>query len=212
MKHLLVAAAAATFALGSASATVFGGTASIGAGGDVEVLTLPLTGTPGNTVGEDNFQDDDTFFAFDEAQDVMLTSSLTVNLDTTTTATVDAGTMVDSHYVFFDPLGFVTGTAEINFSGNILGVIVSGTALAATDATLGLAGVTYANPDFRSLEDGDTFSISGNTLTISLLGFSPGDYVRVLTEAAPVPLPGAALFFLTAMGGGLFARARKSAA
>lgn len=60
--------------------------------------------SPTNTVGEDNFQNPN-FDGFNEEQNIVLTSTVTVDIGTSPTA----GQEVANHYLFFDPLS--TGTS-----------------------------------------------------------------------------------------------------
>ena len=64
--------------------------------------------SPTNTVGEDNFQNPN-FDGFNEEQNIVLTSTVTVDIGTSPTA----GQEVASHYLFFDPLS--TGTSQTGY-------------------------------------------------------------------------------------------------
>jgi hypothetical protein len=161
---------------------------------------------------------------WDEAQGVTLTKDVYVDITTSGTydaisqlagfkaAKVAAGTVVDSHLLYFDPLtGADVKNVTFTFSGKILGVIVE------SDRFYNLAhGNTdyYVSSDFlrnaltpagnyptshfnnRGLELGSpsdkiSVSISGNTVTVDdFSASSPGDQVRVLTT---VPEPSTAL-------------------
>jgi len=178
-----------------ATATIIGGTVTGGtaqtAGGKFVKLTVPLNnpfGTP-NSVGDDNFQSPN-LFGFDEDQNILLTSPLTVDVGS---SPIPAGTVVASHYVFFDPgpTEHVIGT--VDFDADILAIITSTSTLAASDF-LANTGVNYLNPGARGLEAGDSVTISGpRQILFDTVASSPGDYVRVLTAfspAATVPEPG----------------------
>jgi len=173
------------------SGDVTGGTA-LTAGGTFVKLTVPLSNPfgPPNSVGNDNFQSPD-LYGFDEDQNILLTAPLTVNVGT---SPIPAGTVVASHYVFFDPgpTEHVIGT--VNFDSDILGIITSTTTLADSDF-LANTGVNYLNPSARGLEAGDSVTISGpRQILFDTFASSPGDYVRVLTAfspaAAAAPEPG----------------------
>ncbi len=181
------------------SGTVTGGTAMM-AGGTFVKLTVPLTnpfGTP-DSVGNDNFQSPN-LFGFDEDQNILLLAPLVLDVGT---SPIPAGTIVASHYVFFDPgpTEHVIGT--VNFDSDILGIITSTTNLAASDF-LANTGVNYLNPGLRGLEAGDSVTISGTRqILFDTTASSPGDYVRVLTTYSPdaaAPEPGLPLLLATGL-------------
>ena len=149
-------------------------------------------------------------FAWNEAQDFVLTSPLIVNAsapglyDNTAdlvNSTIPIGTHISSHYIHFDSPGSGTATisnATVTFNAIIIGVICINTS--AADANLDDSDYlgaptlfTHAEPA-RGLEfsaNFDNFRISPDQHTIFFnLGItSPGDFIRVITM---VPAPGAA--------------------
>jgi len=168
-------------------AAVISGTVTAGSGSFVE-LTAPFTeSTPVSTVGGDNF-DNPNLYAFDESQNIVLPSAINVdNLadglgGETIGGSLPAGTVVASHYVFFDPTDFVNQQGTVTFDLPILAVLSSNTNLSATDSLLGNASVTYLGGSLRGLEGGDNVSITSlNTISVDWDASTPGDYVRVLT-------------------------------
>lgn len=115
---------------------------------------------------------------------------------------IPAGTIVASHYVFFDPGPSEHVIGTVDFDADILGI----TDLAASDS-LANTGVNYLNPGARGLEAGDSVTISGpRQILFDTFASSPGDYVRVLTAfspAAAAPEPASLLL----LGSGLMALA-----
>ncbi len=174
------------------SGTVTGGTA-LTSGGTFVKLTVPLANPfgPPDSVGNDSFQSPN-LYGFDEDQNILLTAPLTVNVGA---SPIPAGTIVASHYVFFDPGPTLHVVGTVDFDAPILGIITTTTQLAASDF-LANTGVDYLNPSARGLEAGDSVTISGtDQILFDTVASSPGDYVRVLTAfspAAAVPEPGAA--------------------
>ena len=109
-------------------------------------------------MGNDNFQSPN-LFAFDEDQNLVLTAPLIVNVGT---SPIPAGTIVASHYVFFDPGPTQHIVGAVDFDADILGIITSTVDLAASDF-LADTGVNYLNPGLRGLEAGDSVTISPRT-------------------------------------------------
>jgi len=161
---------------------VTGGSA-LTAGGTFVQLAPPLPNPfgPPNSVGDDNFQSPN-LYAFNEAQNILIATSLAVNVGT---SPIPAGTVVASHYIFFDPGPTQRVIGTIDFDANVLGILTSTTTLAATDF-LAQTGVNYLSPSARGLEAGDSATISGaRQVHVDFTASSPGDYVRVLTLTSP---------------------------
>ncbi len=182
MRFKPILAAFAVLMAGNASAAVVTGSLTGGsaAPGDFQLLVPPFA------VGNNNQQDNDTLFAFNEKQNVLLGSNLVLDQG----GTLMAGTRVASHGVVFDPSGDRTLIGSVTFDRPILGLIWTTNRLVATDALLGLPDITYNSPGARGLENRDQpgTSFSGNVLTINdWRASSPGDNLRVLTAAVPEP-------------------------
>ncbi len=183
MKHWLaglVAGIASIVTVAPAAATVVGGEVTGGTalavGGRFVKLLPPLPNPFGlpDSVGNDNFQSPN-LFAFGEDQNILLTAPLVIDVGS---GPLSAGTIVASHYVFFDPgpSQHVVGTVE--FDAPVLGIITATANLANSDF-LANTGVTYLSPGQRGLEAGDSVSFSGtNRILFDTFASSPGDYVR----------------------------------
>ncbi len=182
-------------------------------------LTPPLGNPfgPANSVGNDTFQDDN-LYGFDEGQNIVLTANL--NVDDlangvgggTGAGILSAGTVVASHYVFFDPLGNTTQKGYVEFDSNILAVLSSTSNLANSDFLIN-TGVNYLNPVARGLEAGDDVIISGlKRIDVDWFASSPGDFIRVLTAHSPgaVPEPTTLAIWVTLGGLGLIAARRRA--
>ena len=206
----------------AAKATITGGDVTsespVGAGGVFIKLTPPLGNPlpPPNSVGSDTFNLPN-LYGFDEGQNIVLPAALSVDDladglgGGTGPGSLPAGTIVASHYVFFDP---TTGTQEgfVDFDSDILAVISSTNLLAASDFLIS-TGVTYLNPVLRGLEGGDFVTITGlQRVSVNWSAGSPGDYIRVLTAISPgaMPEPATATLGLLAVAG-LASRRRRTA-
>ena len=164
------------------SGVVTGGTA-LTAGGTFVKLTVPLSNPfgPPDSVGDDNFQSPN-LFGFDEDQNILLTAPLVVNVGS---SPIPAGTVVASHYIFFDPGPTEQVIGTVNFDSDVLAILTSTDTLAASDF-LAKTGVNYLSPTERGLEAGDSVTISGpQQILFDTTASSPGDYVRVLTAFSP---------------------------
>ena len=131
-------------------------------------------------VGNDTF-DDDNLYAFDEDQNITLMEPVRVDVGGER-GFIAQGTVVASHYVFFDSLSS-TQMGYVDFDAPILGVATYQDTLAATDF-LANTTVTYISIELRGLERGDYVWIDENyprRLWVYWAGSSPGDYVRVFT-------------------------------
>lgn len=163
---------AMTLALASqaAHATIVSGTNFTNLTGS-EPLSTPSVGDP---LG----------FGWDELTGVTL-GSLFSAVDTN--YGVSATTLVNSHWIGYDPLVAATLSFTVTFDQPILGVIWTTYSLDATEAALGLPTVTYYTPKYLGLEPIDGFTVSGNTLTFTAYANIPGDFMRVLTSPIPEP-------------------------
>jgi hypothetical protein len=190
-----IAAALSLLAAQPTMATIVGGTVTGGtaftAGGTFVKLTPPLTNLfgPPDSVGNDNFQSPN-LFGFDEDQNILIGTALAVDVG----SAPRAGTIVASHYVFFDPGPSQHIIGTVNFDSDVIAVVTSTGTLAASDF-LAKTGVNYLNPSARGLEPGDSVTISGpRQILFDTFASSPGDYVRVLTQFSPaastIPEPG----------------------
>src|ERR1700677_4670746 len=81
-----------------------------------------------------------------------------------TPSTLSAGTDVDSYFMYTNPVGEPENLyyyyATLTFSTPILGVMVTGSTLSATDAALGAPGTTYVSPQGLECDrDGDAVEL-----------------------------------------------------
>jgi hypothetical protein len=193
-----------------ASATILTGAVTSGSGSFVN-LSVPFTeSNPDNTVGNDTFQNLN-LYGFDEGQNINILSDLFVEVlangsgGSSGSGTIAAGTLVASHYIFFDPAGSTGQEGKVTFDSDILGILTSANSLLASDSLIN-TGVTYLNPTLRGLEGGDSVSIIGlSMISVDWFASTPGDYVRVLTTfssgASAVPEPATVWLFGTALIG-----------
>lgn len=181
--------------VGHASAVIIGGAVTdisgrmdhdaFNQGGTFNLLTLPFSPPTGainnNTVGNDTFQTPN-LYGFNEGQNILLTSPLSVNIG----AEVAAGTTIASHYVFFDPDRATYQQGYVDFDADILAVITSQSLLRDSDSLLN-NNVRYLNPGARGLEPNtDTVWIGTgsetNRLYVDWYASTPGDFIRIITE------------------------------
>jgi hypothetical protein len=191
--------------------TVTGGSA-LGQGGTFIELTTPLSNPfgPADSVGKDTYQDPN-LYAFNEVDNFVLTTPLTLDIGTTTLA---PGIVVTSHFVFFDPGPLSTIVGTVSFDEDILGVISSHDNLVNSNY-LGAPGVNYLDPRLVGLEQGNSVTISGTReITIDTRAITPGDYIRVITTSrirSIVPEPATWLLMLGAFAGLGWTRRRQFA-
>lgn len=143
---------------------------------------------PANTVGQDTFKEAH-LYAFDEDQNITLAKTLKVDIAPNPKSrkknTIEAGTVVASHYVFFDPANSHTQEAQVTFDAKVLGVMTQMKTLRESDI-LANTGVKYLNPQARGLESIDKVKIIDEyTVSVNWKASSPGDYIRVITEYSP---------------------------
>ena len=175
--RILAVALCATVASVPASATVIGGgiERQNGNGRFVKLKTdEPFA------VGYDTF-DDENLYAFDEDQNILLEEAIRVDIGGED-GLISAGTVVASHYVFFDSLAGIH-IGYVDFDAAILGIAAFQPTMAATDF-LANTSVEYISPDLRGLETGDYVWVDRedpHRLWVYWAGSSPGDYIRVFT-------------------------------
>jgi hypothetical protein len=151
-------------------------TAQDGAGRFTHLPEAPLA------VGEDIFDSPD-LIAFDEAQSVALPAALSLDIG----GPIPAGTVVALHSVVFDGTGG-RQRGWVLFDAPILGVATSPATLAVTDALAGVETL-WLGDDLRGLEREDRAWIDPQDtrrLWVDWAGSSPGDHLRVATEAVPL--------------------------
>lgn len=208
----LTAAAMLCGALPNANATIVSGMVTTGAGSFVELAPGFTESTPNNTVGNNTFQTPN-LYAFNEDQNTeVLTTALNVDYLTTAagTGSLAVGTIVASHYVFYDPQTLTNQEGWVQFDSKIVALITSRNFLNASDY-LANTGVTYLNPTQRGLENNDTVLIdplNPYRILVDWQAANPGDYIRVLTEYSPTAAAPTAPT-LALLGMGLLALRRK---
>jgi len=190
-RYLLGITVAAAF-VGSAEAAISSGNVTTANRSFLKIAPPPA-------VGNDNQQDTTHLLAFDERQNHTLTVPLTLNITSSGVGNVivPAGTVVSSHYVFYDPAGGASIEGTVTFTDPVLGIIEVDGDLDASAAEVGAPGTAYNSPSLLGLESGDTVSVTGlNQITFDVTAGSPGDYVRVIT----VPEPASAALLAPVVG------------
>ena len=106
-----------------------------------------------------------------------------------TPGTVSAGTDVDSYYMYSNPVGEPSNLyfyyATLTFSTPILGVMVTGPTLSATDAVVGAPGTTYGSQGGLECDhDGDAFElVTPTTIHVEFATSVDVDSIRIITAA-----------------------------
>jgi len=185
-----------------AMAVVVGGAVTGGGAFNQGGIFINISGTEPFTVGNNNFQNHN-LYAFDEDQNIKITSEVEVNAGTNPTA----GDILASHYVGYDSpsAGSNLQIGFVDFDAPIFGIATSTDLLFASDFLANIK-VTYENPMLRGLEGEDSAIIDPNNpnrLLVNWRSNSPGDYVRVFTMESPlaaVPLPATGLMMLGTLG------------
>lgn len=198
----LVALATVSFA---AQAAVISGAATSGSAFDDGGVFVNLGFNPPAEVGEDN-QQSLNLFAFNEDQNITISGPVNVDFCSVVSScgsgSLATGTVVASHYVYFDPEFTRRMIGTVTFDADILAVMDETTNLSASDF-LANNSVIYNSPNLRGLEAGDdSYTVSGATISINFRASTPGDYIRVLTAFSPVAaaLPGPGAIALLGLG------------
>ncbi|MEM1385472.1 MAG: hypothetical protein AAF713_16285 [Pseudomonadota bacterium] len=167
---------------GPAVATTLGGGITDGTQQGVFVKLDPSTGI---AVGNDTYQSNN-LYAFDEDQNIRLAADLRVDVGAHGKV-IPSGTVIASHYVFFDPLHGAAQRGYVEFDAAVLGIATSRPTLRATDFLVN-TNVTYLNPTLRGLEWEDRVWIDPDNpyrIRVDWQASTPGDYVRVFTALSP---------------------------
>lgn len=164
---------------------------------------------------------------WNEKQDETLTADLrvdalgtpgTYNPTNASNLTIASGTVVDSHFFYFDPrtsksVGTNAGNqVTFQFDQKILGLIYTSVSNANSKLRdsdhLILMGTSPGHFNARGFENADSVTVIDDyTISFNLTASDPGDQVRVVTEAVPEPGTMAALALGAA---GILRRRRKA--
>lgn len=181
-------------------------------GGSAVIIAPPASSVLGAT--ESNTQ----AWAFNEVTNFTLATNLLVNATTPGTYTsngsltpgfIAAGTVINSHYLYSDPVGGSTEAYEgfVEFDQPILGIICLRSDLNSTDF-LGALGTSYGDNSARGLElaqaERFTITIAGTRVNFRFTTSTATDDIRIITA---VPTPGA--LALLGLGGLVTARRRR---
>ncbi len=162
--------------------------------------------------------DDGKLLAWDEVQNYTLMSDLHVDnvfdpnasfvSGTSGNYILEAGTIVSSHYIQWDPAQAGSVLANITLDSQVFALITSDNNLNVSDLFLGLSSVTYDNFYLRGLESGDQTTFNGNSIDINWYANVPGDWARLITAYSPganipqsVPEPSTVSIFLLMLMG-----------
>ncbi|MEZ6071640.1 MAG: hypothetical protein R3C10_15585 [Pirellulales bacterium] len=128
------------------------------------VGAVQIADPPPTSVVQGATESNTTMIVFSELEDLVLQQDLAVDITTSgtfgteaqlTPGVIPAGTKVSSRFIHFDPVGtpvdpysaFAAGSVVFTSDRPILGVMVLGPALSASDAIVGLPGTTYPTGD-----------------------------------------------------------------
>ncbi|WP_298919435.1 VPLPA-CTERM sorting domain-containing protein [uncultured Roseobacter sp.] len=224
MKSLLLTSAATMLLATTSQAAIIdvvqtaGDAFGAGGSGAAEIIAAPEFALDDN-VTNTHMQ------GFDEAQGVFLNAALDADAGIDAIA---AGQLVNSHMIFLNTDGGARGEhfgVEWTFDGAILGVMSnsSGSLEFASTSILGAAGTTYQTAPLgaRGLESNNGTGASPNdgylvfapnSIRVSMEVTEPGDWIRVVTAVAPVPIPATMPLLLVGLGGlGFVARRKRRA-
>ncbi|MEQ8997788.1 MAG: hypothetical protein RID53_14945 [Coleofasciculus sp. B1-GNL1-01] len=138
---------------------------------------------------------------FSEKQNVKLSSNLAID-----GGFIAAGQLVSSHMIFLNTPGsrrLALSNINWTFDSTILGVMSDGNGLleAASNTLLGVPHTFYPGSfTQRGLEwsrQENYSEVGSNVLIVSMKTTTPGDWIRVVTQAKPIPEPTSTLGLLT---------------
>jgi len=199
--------------------------AIVSTSGSISYITAPSSVYPGA------YESSDSITSFDEQQNVILSSDLSVDYlsSTGSTGTLSTGTQINSYFVHFDPIGTsveaidrITLAGSLTFSEQIIGLIYTGLACPLCPVTpqnleasdyLGQTGTIYPTDGLgRGLEPnsdpyytgrGDLFTLSADGLTLDLqfTAYPLRTDQLRVITASTVPIPAAAYLFVSGLLG-----------
>ena len=153
------------------------------------LLTLSLIGAAAHAAAPTaTIAPSSTPVSFAEYASNTVVGSGLINTNTLFFINEKSGALGDSWLMFFEPRRVESLTATITFASAITAIFTTQADLAGSSAYESSAfSYSYASP-FVGLEPRtDSYSFSGNTLTLTFAANNPGDHIRVIT--APVPEP-----------------------
>ena len=152
--------------------------------------------TPSSAVFND-LESNTRIHAFPERENYTLPQDVTVDISAPgdydhgyrqTAKVIPAGTMVNCHFLHYDPVGsqWATSAGAISVSGEILGLIVTSGQLDATDHILGAPGTAYpTGQGARGFENrAEIVRLEADMRTFTINRFQstfPGEQVRILS-------------------------------
>jgi hypothetical protein len=214
-KFLKFAALAASLGLASVT-TAQAGIISVSAGLSSDDIGPNHIAAPGNITDDAAYNG--AIQGFNEMQSYSLLADLAVD-----GGTIASGTTVSSHMLFLNSGagndtrliehgagGNKNSEVTFGFDGMILGVMSdrNGALELASSLFLGAVGTLYpdATQGARGMEgndftnkNNDWYIFSGDTISLGMRVTEPGDWIRVITAAVPVP-PSLALMALGLLG------------
>ena len=195
------------------------GAAVAGQCGSLSSIPAPVSVVPGD------LQDDTKVLLITEAREKTLTADLPVDItapglyDNVAALPVpqpviamSAG-LVSSFLIHSDPIGQPQPgqrlTATVNFTSDILGVMVKDNTLAGADSIVGLPGVKYPTTPSAIADRGlelnvDWVRLSARSIQVSLRTSTSDDEVRVITKGAGDLAAKASGYQMVASDGGVF--------
>lgn len=189
--------------------------------------------TPPINLTDGNWQSSTEIRAFQEQQDYVLPQAVSVDITVPGTSpnstssnlspgTIPAGTVVDSYFLHFDPVGKpknpVELTGSIKLDEPIIGIIAEDDTLTSSNSVLGIQGDAYPdaglelNPAGGGTGDVLTWEADNQTVDVDWRASSASDNIRIITEASPVPEPSTAVLPAVFAGLVMLYRRRQPAA
>lgn len=184
------------------TACPLGGFEEGGANGTVQVGGAVASISPPPSVVFNDFESSSTIHMFTEQTSYPLPSNVTVDITkpglyggsggsgySISSTVLPAGTAVDCHFVFFDPVGSQNSTVSgsITVGAKILGIICTKSSLDNSDSILGMPGTRYdTGRNARQFEkNAEVVTLSEDMRTVTINRWHstyPGENMRIVTE------------------------------